>query len=56
MCSGDLKMTYDNIFGKLRVGIVVTTWPQSNVPIPKNKHQSHCSSVKAFVENAILPY
>lgn len=48
--------SYDINFGNARVGTVVTNWPHNNVPTPKNKHQPHCSSVKAFVENAILPY
>lgn len=49
-------MTYDNNFGNVRVGTVVITCPQSSVPIPKNKHHSHCSRVSSLVENAILPY
>lgn len=49
-------MTYDNNFGNVRVGTVVIICPQSSVPIPKNKHHSHCSRVSSFVENAILPY
>lgn len=40
----------------MRVGIVVTIWPHSSVPIPKSRHHNHCSRVKAFVLNAILPY
>lgn len=49
-------MTYDNNFGNVRVGTVVITCPQISVPIPKNRHHSHCSRVSSLVENAILPY
>lgn len=48
--------TYESIFGIFLVGTVVTSWPHNNVPTPKNKHHNHCSNVKLFVENAILPY
>lgn len=49
-------LTYERILGIERVGIVVTIWPHSSVPIPKNMHHIHCSRVRAFVLNAILPY
>lgn len=48
--------TNDISLGNVRVGTVVTTWPHTRVPKPKNTHHSHCSSVSAFVEKAILPY
>ena len=50
------SLTYESILGILRVGIVVTIWPHSSVPIPKNRHHIHCSRVRAAVLNAILPY
>lgn len=51
-----LYSTHERIFGIFRVGIVVTSCPQRSVPTPKNRHHNHCSKVKLFVENAILPY
>lgn len=47
---------HDKSLGSFRVGTVVTTWPQSSVPKPKNRHHIHCSKVRPLVENAILPY
>lgn len=47
---------HDKSLGSFRVGTVVTTWPQSRVPKPKNRHHIHCSKVRPFVENAIFPY
>jgi mannose/fructose/N-acetylgalactosamine-specific phosphotransferase system component IID len=47
--------TYESILGIFLVGTVVTNWPHNNVPIPKNRHHSHCSKLKLAVENAILP-
>jgi mannose/fructose/N-acetylgalactosamine-specific phosphotransferase system component IID len=48
--------TYESILGIFLVGTVVTNWPHNNVPIPKKRHQSHCSKLKLAVENAILPH
>ena len=44
-----------NFFGILLVGMVVTNWPHTRTPSPKNIHQSHCSSVNLAVEKALPP-
>ena len=49
-------LAYENIFGIFRVGMVVTTWPQTRVPTPKKVHQVHWSKVKGVVEKAWPPY
>jgi hypothetical protein len=50
-----LNYTYDNSLGSDLVGTVVTSWPHSRVPTPKNRHQPHCSRVSALHENAMPP-
>jgi hypothetical protein len=52
----EVMITYESILGIFLVGTVVTNWPHNNVPIPKKRHQSHCSKLKLAVENAILPH
>ena len=47
--------TYERILGSLRVGMVVTNCPHKRVPIPKKRHQSHCSNERLAVVNALLP-